>query len=233
MNEYGMWCSSRWCGRRSHLRSSLWCSSQFAESLQDSPVSGLRHPQTKASDVEWSCWFRFLRVSRMTFWFESYVKISHSVTAILNLGQFKQLSSGLWWPCVSWLLAYFLEYQGPPWWELVLIIVYADSEATKNNWITGLAESHIAIALGGVILLNMSCWSSMVLLLVMSIFFISMWLGPVCRNGLMGIVASAHNPQQLKTQVEPLALHRRLRPRDTHPHNMYIYICIHKLCRLY
>ena len=110
---------------------------------------------------------------------------------------------------------------------------YADSEATKNTWITGLAESHIAIALGGVILLNMSCWSSMVLLLVMSIFFISMWLGPVCRNGLMGIVASAHNPQQLKTQVEPLALHRRLRPRDTHPHNMYIYICIHKLCRLY
>ena len=104
---------------------------------------------------------------------------------------------------------------------------YADSEATKNTWITGLAESHIAIALGGVILLNMSCWSSMVLLLVMSIFFISMWLGPVCRNGLMGIVASAHNPQQLKTQVEPLALHRRLRPRDTHPHNMYIYIYMH------
>ena len=71
MDEYGMWCSSRWCGRRSHLRSDLWCSSQLAQSLQDSPVSGLRHPQTKASDVEWSCWFRFLRVSRMTFWFES------------------------------------------------------------------------------------------------------------------------------------------------------------------
>ena len=171
MDEYGMWCSSRWCGRRSHLRSSLWCSSQFAESLQDSPVSGLRHPQTKASDVEWSCCFRFLRVSRMTFWFESYVKISHSFTAILNLGQFKQLSSGLWWLCVSWLLAYFLEYQGPPWWELVLIIVYADSEATKNNWITGLAESHITISFGGVILLNVSCWSSMVLPLVMSILF--------------------------------------------------------------
>ena len=31
----------------------------------------------------------------------------------------------------------------------MLIIVYADSEATKNNWITGLAESHITIAFGG------------------------------------------------------------------------------------
>ena len=71
-------------------------------------------------------------------------------------------------------LGFFLEYQSPPGWELVLIILYADSEATKNTWITGLAESHIAIALGGVMLLNMSCWSSMVLLLVMSIFFISM-----------------------------------------------------------
>jgi hypothetical protein len=64
----------------------------------------------------------------------------------------------------------------------------------------------------------------MVLLLVMSIFFISMWLGPLCRNGLTSIVASAHNPQQLKTQVEPLALHPRLRPRDTHAHNICIYI---------
>ena len=62
-------------------------------------------------------------------------------------------------------------------------------------------------------------------------FFISMWLGPLCRNGLTGIVASAHSPQQLKTQVEPLALHPRLRPRDTHAHThticMYIYIYVH------
>ena len=33
----------------------------------------------------------------------------------------------------------------------MLIILYADSGATKNTWITGLAELHIEIALGGVI----------------------------------------------------------------------------------
>ena len=33
--------------------------------------------------------------------------------------------------------------------ELVRSIVYADSEATKNTWIRGLAESHITIAFGG------------------------------------------------------------------------------------